>query len=87
MNIQQQKKEMRRQANPISCSIIRFNFGMDEECVWSKIMNPAPPNVNMKLEARPGNGQIGIIAVTICPSMYFNYALNKEKNLHDMLKL
>lgn len=54
MKIQQQKKEMRRQAKPISCNIMRFNLGIDDEWVWSKIMKPAPPNVNMKLEARPG---------------------------------
>ena len=57
MNIQQQKKEIKRQAKPISCSIIRFNFGIDGECVWSKIINPAPPSVNMKLEARPVYGE------------------------------
>jgi hypothetical protein len=36
MKIQQQQNEMRRQAKPISCSIIRFSFGIVVECVWGR---------------------------------------------------
>jgi hypothetical protein len=55
MNSQQQINEMIKQENPKHCNMILLSFGMDGECVWSKIIKPAPPRVNMKLEARPEN--------------------------------
>lgn len=45
--------EMIKQENPKHCNMIRLSFGIEGECVWSRIMKPAPPRVNMKLEARP----------------------------------
>ena len=53
MNTQQQPKLMTMQANPTNWSIILLSFGVVGLCVWSRIIMPAPPRLNMKLLASP----------------------------------
>lgn len=53
MKIRQQRNAIKIEANPAPINMMRFNFGISGLWVWSKITNPRPPNVNMKLAANP----------------------------------
>jgi len=53
MKSQQQMNEMSKHENPKHCNMILLSLGREGEWVWSRIMNPAPPKVNIKLEASP----------------------------------
>ena len=53
MNTQQHPKLISMAANPTNCSIILLSLGVLGLCVWSRMIIPAPPRLNMKLLASP----------------------------------
>ena len=53
MNTQQQPKLMTIAANPTNWRRILLSLGVLGLWVWSRIIIPAPPRLNMKLLARP----------------------------------
>lgn len=53
MNIQQVQNDTIMQMKPTEIKRMRFSFGVDGLCVWSRTTNPRPPMVNRKLEANP----------------------------------
>lgn len=53
INIQHVPNDIMINRNPTDISNILFSFGVEGLCVWSKTMNPRPPMVNKKLEAKP----------------------------------
>lgn len=53
MKIQHVMKETTMLINPTLIKRILFNFGVDGLCVWSRTINPNPPKVKRKLDAKP----------------------------------